>query len=131
MYPLTEDEVSGYAPHPRRQVRLRVGPAEPWPLSGVTWQVAGWVWDFPDYYAATVWVTLLGRPERGGLFSLKDMGLDPSPHLAFCRGDMPAAVYADWLEENVRDFPAVGLALLRGWLSEKEGMISYKGEGDE
>lgn len=125
MYPVTEDRHGG-TEHRWRLVQLRVGPAEPYEHSGVTWRVVGWARKYNDVAFFRV-----GEPEGRVVFKLKDMGLDLSAHLAFCRGDMPAAVYADWLEENVRDFPAVGLALLRGWLSEKEGRISYKGEGDE
>ena len=40
----------------------------------------------------------------------------PAEHVAFVAGDMPAPVYADWLEENVPDVPADALRVLRGWL---------------
>lgn len=38
---------------------------------------------------------------------------DCGPLEAYCRGDMPAHVFSDWVEENAPDFPAEGLAILR------------------
>ena len=34
-------------------------------------------------------------------------------HLAFVLGTMPPCIYADWLEENVRDVPDTLLSILR------------------
>ncbi len=39
----------------------------------------------------------------------------PDEHLAFCRGEMPAAIYADFLEEQVVPLPAKLYDRLRGW----------------
>lgn len=41
--------------------------------------------------------------------------VDLSPHRAFIAGDMPAAVYADWLDEIGIDVPRPASDLLRGW----------------
>lgn len=38
---------------------------------------------------------------------------DVPEYAAFCYGDMPAYVFADWLEENIADIPAGLLQLLR------------------
>lgn len=41
--------------------------------------------------------------------------IDLAPHRAFIAGDMPAAVYADWLEEIGVEVPRPAADLLRGW----------------
>ncbi len=38
---------------------------------------------------------------------------DCGPLVAYCEGHMPAYAFADWLEEQVSDFPPEGLAILR------------------
>lgn len=110
MYPKIEDRRStkGWG---WRQVQLRVGPPVPYDFSGVTWRVVTWGVPYQD---TTVFNVMKGRLNGADQFKLATLGLDLGPHEAFCRGDMPAAVYADWLEENVPDFPAAGLSLLRG-----------------
>lgn len=41
--------------------------------------------------------------------------VDLAPHRAFCRGDMPAEVYADWLEELKVPLSPQWYVTLRGW----------------
>ena len=38
---------------------------------------------------------------------------DCGPLVAYCEGHMPAYAFADWLEEQVSDFPPEWLAILR------------------
>ncbi len=110
-YPLIEDD-SGGERSLWRQVQMRVSKPEPYAHNGLTWRLVAWEWKYND--VSVFYVPDHERTRR--VFKLAELGLDQSAHVAFCRGTMPASVYADWLEENVRDFPAVGLALLRGWI---------------
>lgn len=41
--------------------------------------------------------------------------VDLAPHRAFIAGDMPAPVYADWLDEIGLEIPREASDLLRGW----------------
>lgn len=62
-------------------------------------------------------------PDGVGEICFRDMGWsrpdsvfpipDVPEYTAFCYGDMPAYVFADWLEENIADIPAGLLQLLR------------------
>ena len=115
MYPVIED-VGGGRLGTWRQVQLRVGPPDPWEFSGVAWRIVAW--DHSLHSLSCFRVPNVFRPKNPvkDTWHLDQMGLDLATHAAFCRGDMPGPVYADWIEENVRDFPAVGLALLRGWI---------------
>lgn len=53
-----------------------------------------------------------------GHFAVRMHRFDPTttdcgPLVAYCEGHMPAYAFADWLEEQVSDFPPEGLAILR------------------
>ena len=45
----------------------------------------------------------------------------PAEFSAFVRGDMPAAVFADWLEERGADLGDDAYAILRGWAANGNG----------
>ena len=107
MYPVIEDERG----QTWRQVQLRVGPKIPYDYSSVTWRVVAWA---PPHDDVNVWdMRVTGH--TGPFTRLQPLGIDLGPHRAFVRGEMPAAVYADWLEENLPGFEPMGLSLLRGW----------------
>lgn len=114
MDPVIEDWQSGSENW--RQVQLRVGDPLPYYHSGVAWRLVTWAWKYNDLIVFRV----PDAERTRQVFKLSEMGLDLAAHTAFCRGDMPGPVYADWVEENIRDFPAVGLALLRGWIDHPE-----------
>ena len=109
MYPVIEDERG----RNWRQVQLRLGPKIPYDYSSVTWRVVAW-WE----PCGDVQVFNFSRSFHCDLYELHPLCIDLAPHRAFVRGEMPASVYADWLEENLEDFPAMGLSLLRGWILE-------------
>lgn len=111
MNPVIEDKLGGIE-YRWRQVQLRTGDPLPYDYSGVTWRVVAWASKYDD---VTVFKVLDADRTRRS-FKLITLGLDLAAHTAFCRGDMPGPVWADWVEENIKDFPAVGLALLRGWI---------------
>lgn len=48
-------------------------------------------------------------------FRFDTIATDMANHQAFCRGHMPAPVYADWLEEQGVPLPPDWYATLRGW----------------
>lgn len=66
------------------------------------------VWD-DDFHEVQLW----DRSCVSWRHRFDPTATDCGPLEAYCRGDMPAHVFADWVEENAPDFPAEGLAILR------------------
>ena len=60
-------------------------------------------------YSGAIVYTNAGFTAPGKTFPIPDV----PEYAAFCYGDMPAYVFADWLEENIADIPAGLLQLLR------------------
>jgi hypothetical protein len=77
-----------------------------------------------EFLSATPHDSRSGDGSKGNLFytptiidQTKDYRLsvpDVPEYAAFCAGDMPACVFADWLEERIPDIPPELLNLLRG-----------------
>lgn len=86
------------------------------PLGGV--RIVAWAWSETDRRTRQADAV---RPDlvafcgnRWANYNLP-AGTDLGPHESFCRGEMPAAVYADWLAEQGVPLPAAVYDLLRGW----------------
>ena len=76
-------------------------------------QMVAWDFDrrpFPDagdliWYFEGGWIDFHFGPDT----------CDTGPHKSFCRGELPAPVYADYLEERGVPLPPALFDILRGW----------------
>lgn len=92
-----------------RQVKLQAAGAE-----GV-YDAAQWVVGNAGVAGEPGRVSYLGYRirRRNAAATLGPARLDLAPHDAFCRGELPAPVYADWLQENGVDLPDAAYEVLR------------------
>jgi hypothetical protein len=81
--------------------------------SGQRWRVVkGVVWKLAAWEDGSIYHVKSSKFNRTTIDSARH---DMAVHRSFCRGEMPAPVYADWLEENGIPVSRDVLDMLRGW----------------